>query len=84
MIVPGLPEEITFEDFMAATDALGLPRNGRISKIEMRHGTVEVTFLREHDDEHAGDPLKASILAGGPDTLAKVTVPIRVTGIPNG
>lgn len=79
MIIPGLPEHISHENYMAASDTLGLPRNGRITKVEMRPGTVEVTFLREHDDEHAGvDPTKASVLPGGPSTLAKVTVPIKV------
>ena len=83
MIIPGLPEQIAYEDFMAACDVLGLPRNGRISKIEMRPGTVEVTFLREHDDEHVGDPMKSSVLLGGRCEIAKVTVPIQVSGMPD-
>ena len=78
MIIPGLPEEISHETFMAASDLLGVPRDGRITEIRLIPGSVEVTFFRESaepDEAHGG-----RLLEGNNDktTLAKVTVPIRV------
>ena len=59
---------------MAACDTLGLPRDGRIAEVVLTHGSVEVTFLREPSDPDR----KGDVLIGGPDSIAKVTVPIRV------
>lgn len=71
VIVPGLPEEISVDQLRDAFTALGIPFDGRITETRIIPDSVEVTFIRQSFQTKQS-------LTGGRDSMAKVTVPIRV------